>query len=236
MNHNSAKYGFDNNAEILVSSFRKKPVSTLGELRKIMKVSRRTVFRTLRHVGCLSSFSHAGKFYTLDTIPSFNTHGLWFHRDIGFSKHGTLRATIVLMVNEAPGGCTHEELQAILLLKVYNTLHDLARDQLIVREQIDYVYVYFATDPKVAEAQVARRKATTAVTPMMPVKDRPLGLADVVEILLVVIRKQSASIRQISAILGAKGLMITDQQVEDVLDQYDLKKKKKNSLSKYSKK
>lgn len=233
MNRNSANPSSASAAEILGSSFRKTSVSTLSELKKILKASRRTVFRTMKHVGCLSSYSHAGKFYTLSTIPSFDTYGLWFYRDIGFSKHGTLRATIIVLVTKAPTGCTHEELQAILMLKVHDTLHDLVRDRLIGREQINSVYVYVTVDSKAAKIQIAKRGVIVEVT---PVKIRPLGLADVVEILLVVIRKQSASVSQIRAILGAKGLVVTDQQVESVLDQYDLKKKKKSSPSRHSKK
>jgi hypothetical protein len=208
-------------------------VSILSDLRKILKASRRTVFRALKHVGYLSSYSHAGKFYTLSAIPGFDSNGLWFHRDIGFSKHGTLRATIIVMVKEAPAGHTHEELQAILHLKVHNTLHDLVRDGLIGRVEIDAVYLYVAAGARVARLQVEKRRAMA----LMPPRDnRTLDMASVVEMLLVVIHKQKASAAQIRSILGAKGLRVTDQQVEDVLDRYGLKKKSKSSPSRHSRK
>lgn len=233
MNHNSAKSASESAAETLISSFKKRLVSTLHELRKILKASRRTVFRALKHAGYLTSYSHAGKFYTLSTIPAFDSHGLWFHRDIGFSKHGTLRETIVVMVKEAPAGRTHEELQAILRLKVHNTLHDLVRDGRIGRVQIDAVYLYVAAGASVSMPQVEKRRAMVS---MPPKEDRTLDLASVVEMLLVVIHKQKASAPQIRSILGAKGLRVTDQQVEDVLDRYGLKKKSKSSPSRHSRK
>lgn len=233
MNHNSATTASESAAETLISSFKKRLVSTLNELRKILKASRRTVFRALKHAGYLTSYSHAGKFYTLSTIPAFDSRGLWFHRDIGFSKHGTLRETIVVMVKEAPAGRTHEELQAILRLKVHNTLHDLVRDGRIGRVQIDAVYLYVAAGASVSMPQVEKRRAMVS---MPPKEDRTLDLASVVEMLLVVIHKQKASAPQIRSILGAKGLRVTDQQVEDVLDRYGLKKKSKSSPSRHSRK
>lgn len=234
MSHNSSKGATDGPAEILVSSFRKRPVATLGELKKALKASRSTVFRALKQVGSLSSYSHAGKFYTLSTVPSFDANGLWFHLDIGFSKHGTLRATIVVMVKESAAGRTHGELQAILQLKVHNTLHDLVEDGLIGREEIDAAYVYVAADPKVATAQVSKRRAMM-VAPVAPVTDRVLDMASVVEILLVVIRRQKASAPQIRAILGTKGILVTEREVAEVLDRYGLKKKSKGSPSRRSK-
>ena len=231
MNHNSAKSASDSSAEILNSKFKNRPVFTLSELRKAMRASRRTVFRALKHVGYLSSYSHAGKFYTLATIPSFDAHGLWFHRDISFSKHGTLRMTIVVLVKGAPAGRTHEELQAQLQLKVHNTLHDLVRDGLIGREQIDDVYVYVEANAKMAKAQIAKRKVIIAVGPAAQPTDRTLDMACVVEILLVVIRQQKASVTQIRGILGTKNIFVSDREIEQVLDRYGLKKKSKGSLS-----
>lgn len=206
----------------ILSTFKKKTVCTLGDLKRAMRASRSTVFRAIQHVEHFSSYSHAGKFYALSTTPSFDSRGLWFHRDISFSKHGTLRATIVVMVKDAPAGCTHEELRAILQLKIHNTLHDLVRDGLIGRVRIDAVYLYVAADKNVSMAQIGKRKAMEP-----PRQDRPLDLVGVVEILLVVIRKPKAGISEIRDILGAKGLVVSDSEVADILGRYDIKKKSK---------
>lgn len=236
MNHNSLKSASSSAADILVSSFKKRAVTTLAEMKKLLKASRPTTFRALKHVGYLSSYSHAGKFYTLSTIPRFDSHGLWFHRYIGFSKHGTLRRTIVVMVKQAPAGYTHEELQAILQLKVHNTLHDLVRDSVIGRVQLDAVFLYVALDANVSRQQVEKRMAMASVPTTPSRDDRTLDLAGVVEILLIVIHKRQASVPQIRGILGTKGVRVSDREVEDVLDRYGLKKKKKRSLSRRSKK
>ncbi|MBF8288968.1 MAG: hypothetical protein HW381_2076, partial [Candidatus Rokubacteria bacterium] len=113
-------------AQVLVPLFRRTPVALLDQLRRALKTtSRTTVFRALTAVGYLTSYSHAGRYYTLKRIPAFDVRGLWVFRDVRFSVHGTLRATVERMVKQAPAGHTHEELQAILGLRVHDPLRGL---------------------------------------------------------------------------------------------------------------
>jgi len=48
-----------------------------------------TVFRKLSTLPYRSSYSERGRFYTLDSIAHFDTHGLWFCREACFSQQGT---------------------------------------------------------------------------------------------------------------------------------------------------
>jgi hypothetical protein len=109
----------------------------------------------------------------------------------------------------------------------------LVRDRLIGRVEIDTVYLYVAPGASVSRRQVEKRRA---MAPMPPGDARTPDMASVVEMLLVVIHKQKASASQIRGILRGKGLRVTDQQVEDVLDRYGLKKKSKSSPSTHSRK
>ncbi|NOY26540.1 MAG: hypothetical protein GXP62_11760, partial [Oligoflexia bacterium] len=59
--------------------------------------SRMTVFRRLKKTGYLSSYTHAGRYYTLANIPDFDDAGLWWHQGVGFSKAGTLKSTVALL-------------------------------------------------------------------------------------------------------------------------------------------
>ena len=63
-----------------------------------------TVFRNLNELAYLSSYSHRGGFYTLESIARFDEHGLWGCRGAWFSRHGTLLATAQSMVTDAPEG------------------------------------------------------------------------------------------------------------------------------------
>ncbi len=49
-----------------------------------------TVFRKLGELSYRTSYSHRGGFYTLESIPRFDEHGLWGCRGAWFSRQGTL--------------------------------------------------------------------------------------------------------------------------------------------------
>jgi len=59
--------------------------------------SRRSLYRDLSEIGYLSSYTHAGRYYTLTDIPDFDDAGLWWHQGVGFSKAGTLKSTVALL-------------------------------------------------------------------------------------------------------------------------------------------
>jgi hypothetical protein len=117
-----------------------------------------TAFRRLRQVGYLSSFTHGGRWYTLPDIPQFDPQGLWFHRDIGFSRAGTLKQTVAVQVEQASEGHTHGELQHLLRVRVHNTLLDLVQQGRIQRQRWQRVYLYVSADSGRAAAQVAARR------------------------------------------------------------------------------
>jgi hypothetical protein len=209
--------------------FDRKPVAQIDELRRALGVrSRTTVFFALKAADYLTSFSHSGRYYTLRRIPSFDAHGLWSEGAVRFSKHGTLRATVVVLVCEAPAGCTHEELTGRLGLRVHDTLRSLVEAQALGREVVDAVYVYL--DPRAARAEVQlaeRRRRTAASSPGPVVAARlPLDATRVIDVLVAVIHAPKANAREIAARLRAAGLEVSEQQVEAVFAQYGLEVKK----------
>jgi len=214
----------DPHAAALRRLFRRQPVATLDELRQVLDTpSRTTVFRVVSRIGYRTSFSHAGRFYTLVDIPTFDARGLWFYRGIGFSTHGTLRATIVVLVDRSSAGCTHEELQAELNLRVYDTLRNLVQDRQLGRVEIDGVYVYVSARRRVAAGQLARRQA--AVTPASK-PPATLDPARAIDVLVAVIHHPEDNPGAIVARLGAMGRLVTLDQVEDLFRRYDLSGKK----------
>ena len=130
--------------------FHHRPIARLDELRRALDVSGRTVFRLLGKLGYLSSYSHAGQYYTLARTPSFDADGLWAHAGVRFSRHRTLRHTVVHLVNQAPTGQTHAELQDRLHLRVYDTLADLVAARAIGRAAMARLSLYVSTEPRTA--------------------------------------------------------------------------------------
>ena len=216
--------------------FDRRPVAQITELRKALGVrSRTTVFFALKAAGYLTSYSHAGRYYTLGRIPEFDARGLWAVGGVRFSKHGTLRATIVVLVCEALAGCTHEELAELLGLRVHDTLRSLVEAEALGREQVQAVYVYLDPDADRAEAQLAERRHKTAAPVAMPEPGQgippPLDPTRVIDVLVAVIHAPKEEARTIAARLRAAGLAVSDEQVEAVFAQYGLEKKTARSRS-----
>src|SRR5713101_3130858 len=86
-----------------------------------------TVFRKLKPLGYLSSYTHRGRFYTLQTIPRFDQDGLWSHEAVWFSRHGTLMRTLEAWITPAGQGWFADELADRLHVDVQDPLHDLVR-------------------------------------------------------------------------------------------------------------
>lgn len=218
--------------QTLEKLFRRSPAAQLKELQRALGTSTRTVFRVLDRLGYLSSYSHAGAYYTLRAIPQFDAHGLWFHGEIRFSTHGTLRATVVVLVREAPAGRTHEELEAILGLRVHDTLRSLVEARALGRARVAAVYVYLDPDAERGAAQLEQRRRMAPAPPLAPMPPpAALDLPRIVEVLVAVIHAPKAEAATIAARLRARGLGVTDPQVEAIVAQYALQKKTARSRS-----
>jgi hypothetical protein len=200
--------------------YRTRRVALLDDLREALHTqSRTTIFRVLSAAGYLTSYSHAGRYYTLKRIPQFDGHGVWLHRDIGFSLYGTLRATVTHLVEQSPAGQTHSELQDVLQLRVHDTLRLLIQDHALTRKQFQDAYLYLSSKPKRASAQWAQRQQLAAAA-----VDEELEPSRVIDVLVDVVRHPSDDAGAVSRRLRALGQSVTAEQVEAVFTRYDLKK------------
>src|SRR5262245_63423207 len=69
-------------------------IATLPDLKRALGTHvDLTVFRKLKQLDYLTSYSHGGRFYTLREIARFGTDGLWSSTPAWFSCHGTLLDT-----------------------------------------------------------------------------------------------------------------------------------------------
>ena len=199
------------------------PIARLDEMQRLLEVSGRTVFRILNRMGYLSSYSHGGRYYTLTRLSLFDSDGLWAHAGVLFSKHRTLRHTIVHLVNKAQAGHTHAELQHRLQLRVHDTLHYLVAARAIGRAEIERVYLYVNAQPGEAEAQIAERQRLITAPPLAgPLPDA----AVIIEVLLALIHAPKPDVVSIAALLASQGKGITREKVEAVWAHYELGKKK----------
>ena len=183
-----------------------------------MQYSIPSVRRFLVEAGYYSSFTHNGGWYTLRSIPRFGKNGLWFHRDIGFSRAGTLTKTLVALISGSPAGMSAEMLGEILRCRCHGVLVNLWRKGEIVREKGGRCQFYFAPDPLKAANQ---RLALAAQHP--PKKSFSAEMA--VLILAEFIRNPDSSFEQLAEkISRIKNLTVYPQQIEALFDRHGLKK------------
>ncbi|MCP4755063.1 MAG: hypothetical protein GY866_29645 [Proteobacteria bacterium] len=207
--------------------FRRSPIVDMETLfRTVETRSRMSVFRRLNEIGYYSSYTHTGRYYTLVAIPLFDEHGLWFHQGIGFTRSGTLKATIVELVGGAPAGITHMELSNLLRIRVHNTLLSLVRERLVDRKRIDKEFLYVDSQSDKAAEQVARRRKQLA-----DVGDETVGIsaATVIEVLVEIVRAGRVYIDPslIAGRLSSRGVPVTDKQIEQVFIRYGINGEKK---------
>lgn len=211
--------------------FRRFQVVDLDTLYRTLKTrSRMSVFRRLREIGYFSSYTHTGRYYTLADIPQFDHYGLWIHQGIGFSLFGTLKATIVELVNKSPTGHTHMELNSLLRIRVHNTLLTLARTGRVRREYIDRTFLYVSAESDQAAEQISRRRVQLADS-QKAIPDIPS--TTVVEVLIETIHAGQVRIAPslVAKRLAARGVPITVQQVEQVFARYRVDTQKKTAGS-----
>jgi len=211
--------------------FHRFPVADLDTLFKTVKTSSRmSIFRRLREIGYFSSYTHTGRYYTLADIPQFDDYGLWIHQGIGFSQFGTLRATIVQLVNKSPTGHTHMELNNLLRIRVHNTLLKLVREDRVGREYIEKMFLYVSADYDLAAEQISRRRVqlvdSQKAIPHIPT-------TTVIEVLIETIHAGQVRIAPslVAKGLSARGIPITVQQVEQVFARYGIDTEKKTAES-----
>jgi hypothetical protein len=149
----------------LLQRWRRAKVITLPQLMEQFQISVRTARRRLKTWAALASFTHNCRFYTLPDVPQFDAQGLWFHREIGFSRHGHLPQTIVALVRQSPAGLTAAQLGQSLRLDPRSFLWQFHQHPELEREKHQGRYVYFAAEPSLAASQKALRRA--ALSPVL---------------------------------------------------------------------
>lgn len=143
-------------------------IATLDELKQALGTAVDiTVFRKLKPLGYLTSYSHRGRFYTLREIARFDETGLWSKAEVRFSRFGTLLATAEGFINRSPRGYFADELALAFHVEVQDALHQLTQQGRLARQIIAGRYLYTAIDKSVQRRQLVTRRSVD-VLPTVP--------------------------------------------------------------------
>ena len=78
-------------SDTLARFLQTKQIATLPEWLRVLATDvPLTVFGKLKELSSHASYSHRGRFYTLDAVARFDQQGLWSHGPVCFSRFGTL--------------------------------------------------------------------------------------------------------------------------------------------------
>src|ERR1019366_7218927 len=139
-------------------------IATLPELKSALGTTTDlTVFRKLKLLDYLSSYTHRGRYYALRETARFDNQGLWSHDAVWFSRYGTLVATIEAFVNQSQRGCFADGLVGPLHAEVQDPLHDLVRAERLPRTEVAGRFLYNSVDRRQARDQLRARQTTQSV-------------------------------------------------------------------------
>jgi hypothetical protein len=155
----SAIYQADDLKHFLITN----NVATMQEMQAHLGTQvTKTVLRKLKVLAYRSSYSHGGRYYTLDQIAKFDHHGLWSYNDVRFSKRGTLMATLQHVVDESHSGYFADELQQLLAVSVKESLLRLVNKGQLSREKTLNRYLYCSAEPTLRKQQLLSRSLMEA--------------------------------------------------------------------------
>jgi len=142
----------------------KNKMATMVEMKAAMGTTvDATIFRKLRELCYLRSYSHRGKYYTLPEVVRFNEHGLWICRGVHFSKQGSLLNTIEHHVDYSVAGYFEYELESLLHVAIRVAVLKLLRDDRIYRQKVSGRYLYCSSRMKKRKPQYNERKKQQAI-------------------------------------------------------------------------
>jgi transposase len=206
--------------EQLQQLFAQRKCWTIEELVRELDYSTISVRRFLMDVGYFSSFTHNNNWYTLRSIPLFDKYGLWFFDNIGFSKHGSLKKTILHFIAKSPQGLSAKQLAERLRVPCHAVLNHMYKGGAVTRFKTQQEFVYLASDEQHKNRQLARLQSQV-VEVRTP---EPLSAQAAVFVLVEFIKRPEASFLELSQAVAKKQVIATPEAIAQFFREHDLKK------------
>ena len=201
------------------AGFRARKVMTVAELALQMRCSSRTVHRRLQEWRAIHSYNKNGRYYSLPSVPAFDSYGLWRYRDIGFSRYGNLTETLIALVCHSQAGLSAAELGQLLGMEPHSFLWLFRNHPALTREKHHRRFVYFAAETAIGQRQRDGRM-------IMDAGARRPSDSEVIAILVETIKHPELSIEQLCQNLKKQGIAVSEQAVVNLFAYHGLELKK----------
>jgi len=210
---------FDPVAEQARKAFGRRKAMTLGEVAEFICSSIHTARRRLKQWRAANSYNHNGRYYTLPDVPEFDGNGVWRWRGVFFSQYGTLKQTVVALVQRSPAGLNAGELRSLVGLDPRSFLSAFAADPRIRREKTQGRFVYYGADMAVYSAQRQHRSTLQAA-------GRQPTPSEAVAILVEKIKRPASSYEALSRRLRKQKVLVEAETIRNFFLRHGLTVKK----------
>jgi hypothetical protein len=149
----------------------------------------------------------------------FNRDGLWHHEDIGFSRHGSLTATIGQLVRRSSAGLSARELGEKLQHPCFPVLTHLYQDRVLDRVPVQGEFRYLAI-----EGTLNSRQREVALAAALPSPGAVLYTQAAVLVLVAHIKQPELSFEQLAAGLKIQGHGTSTESIQRFFAEHGFKK------------
>lgn len=200
--------------------FIEKNILTLQNLSQYFNVSVRTVQRMISPMDTIRSYDHNGRYFSLEKLARFNSMGIWEYNNIHFSRFGTLKNTLVTIINNSSQGMDAWQIKDVLGMDTRSFLFQYKDVSGIKREKVGSHYVYFSSEPGQFSKQLSTRKHGLVSPAQVPLE----GTA-AISVLVETIKHPDFTFEQLSKHLGKQGIKIKPEIIEIFFLFYGIEKK-----------
>jgi hypothetical protein len=194
-------------------------IITVLRLSELLQSSVITARRYLKSWKAYTSYNQKGLYHTLPSIPDFDENGLWSFENARFTRHRTLRNTIIHLLRHSKTGMDSEEIGQTVGLAPSSFMHHFRDIPGVKREKLAGRFVYFLDDLEIGTRQ-KKLRVSRLLRGEIPISD-----AEAVALLILFIKNPDGSAEEFSAMLAADGKMVKPMTIMGFLERHGLLKK-----------
>jgi hypothetical protein len=201
--------------------FKRKKTMTVQELCMLMDCSIPTIRKRLKRWRVYRSYNKNGRYYVMPEVPKFDKTGLWNHKDIRFSRFGTLKQTVIQLVKTSEEGLSASDIGILVGLNPRSFMLQFRDIPEILREKIDSKYIYFSAANIEYLVQKERQEKT--------VRERLLQLpsdSKAIIIFVDIIKHPGTSIKACVSRLRRRGITLKEKTIKLLMSYHNISLKK----------
>ena len=199
--------------QVIEELFRTHKVLPISTVAHCLDRSEITARRVLKQVGYYSSYTHNSQYYTIKSVARFNSYGIWCYDHICFSRFGTLKETMIRLVDESKAGLTVSQLSEILGMKCYAAVHLFHKQGAFNHIKQGRGFIYLSKQESIYQNQLSYYTLPEPLTPQAAI-----------ELLVYYVDHPKANYKQLVRVLKKKHFQATTEAVNFFFKEHGVKK------------